>query len=73
MNRNGSAAIDLAKKLGQVAITDHGETVAFILSAKRVEGLLETLDVMSDPDAMKAIRLHAAGRLKMKDAGCLDD
>ena len=73
LNQNGSAAVQLAREQGQLAITDHGKTVAFLISADRVEGLLDTLDVMADPAAMAAIRDHAAGKLTMKDAGCLDD
>ncbi len=73
LNRNGSAAVRIAKKEGQVAITEHGETVAFILSADRVEALLDTLEVLSDEQAMKSIRAYQAGKLPLKDAECLDD
>ena len=73
LNRNGSAAVRLAKKQGQVAITEHGETVAFILSADRVEALLDTLEVLSDEHAMENIRAYQTGKLRMKDVGCLDD
>lgn len=73
LNQNGSAAIRLAQEQGQVAITEHGETVAFILSADKVEGILETLEILADADAMKAIRSHEAGQLRMKDMECLDD
>lgn len=73
LNQNGSAAIRLAQEQGQVAITEHGETVAFILSAERVEGILDTLEVLGDADAMKAIRSYDAGKLKMKGVECLND
>lgn len=73
LNQNGSAAIRLAQKQGQVAITEHGETVAFILSADKVEGILDTLEILADTDAMKAIRSYQAGKLKMKGVECLDD
>jgi PHD/YefM family antitoxin component YafN of YafNO toxin-antitoxin module len=73
LNQNGSAAVQMAKEHGQVAITDHGATVAFILSADKVEGLLDTLEVMADPEAMQAIKDYNAGKLKMKDVGCLDE
>ena len=73
LNQNGSAAVRLAKKQGQVAITEHGETVAFILSADKVEALLDTLEVLGDGQAMKNIRAYEAGKLAMKDVACLDD
>ena len=73
LNRNGSEAVRSARRHGQVAITDHGETVAFLLSAEKVEAILESLEVMADPDAMGAIRDYQAGRLKMKDVRCLEE
>lgn len=73
LNRNGSAAVQLARENGQVAITDQGETVAFILSADRVEALLDTLEVLGDVGAMKAIKNYKAGRLPMKNVACLND
>lgn len=72
LNKSGSAAIRLAKRRGQVAITDQGKTVAFLLSAEKVDALLETVEVLADPDAMQALRDYEAGRLPMKDARCLD-
>jgi len=73
LNQNGSAAVRIARKEGQLAITEHGTTVAFILSAERVDMLLETLEVLGDAKAMKAIRDYEAGKIKMEDVGCLDD
>jgi prevent-host-death family protein len=73
LNSNGSAAVRLARQQGQVAITEHGKPVAFLLSAAKVEAILETLEVLADPAAMRAIREYEAGRLKLKDVKCLDD
>ena len=73
LNQNGSRAVKIARKQGQLAITEHGETVAFILSADRVDGILDTLEILGDGKAMKAIRAYDAGKLKMKDVACLDD
>jgi len=73
LNQNGSAAVRIAREQGQLAITEHGQTVAFILSADKVEGILDTLEILGDGEAMKTIRAYDAGKLKMKDVGCLDD
>ncbi|HZF02129.1 MAG TPA: type II toxin-antitoxin system Phd/YefM family antitoxin [Methylomirabilota bacterium] len=67
LNQNGSAAVRLARRQGQVAITEHGETVAFILSAEKVEALLDTLEILGDEEAMKNIRAYQAGKLPMKE------
>jgi hypothetical protein len=37
-----------------------------------MEAILETLDVLADPSAMKAIRGHQAGKMRFKDVSCLD-
>jgi prevent-host-death family protein len=73
LNRPGRAAVRQARRHGQVCVTDHGQAVAFILSAAKVEALLETLEVLGDPKAMAAIRHYETGRTKMKDVSCLDD
>ncbi len=73
MNRNPSAAVRLARKEGQVCVTDRGRAVAFILPAEKVEAILETLEVLGDPDAMKTIRAYERGKVAMKDVSCLDD
>lgn len=49
-----------------VSITRHDETVAFILSRGRMEAIVESLEVMANPEAMKAIRMHQSGKLKFQ-------
>ncbi len=44
-----------------VAITRHEKTVAYLLSAARMEAIAETLEIMADPKAMTAIRKANAG------------
>ena len=48
-----------------VSITRHDETVAFILSRERMHAIIETLEVMANPEAMKAIRGHRAGKTQI--------
>ncbi len=40
-----------------VAVTKNGVPAAVILSMERYEGLLETLDILSDQKTMKSLRL----------------
>jgi prevent-host-death family protein len=47
-----------------ISITRHDETVAFILSRERMDAIAETLEIMANPEAMKAIREHQAGKTK---------
>jgi prevent-host-death family protein len=56
-----------------VAITRHNETVAYILSAARMGAIIETLEIMGNPDAMKAIREHQAGKTRFAPLSALND
>jgi prevent-host-death family protein len=55
------------------AITKHGETVAYLLSSERLGAILETLEIMANPEAMKAIRDYKAGKTKFYPVEILDD
>jgi antitoxin YefM len=52
--------LDLTREIEQsddiVAITRNGVPAAILLSPARFEGLLETLEILSDARAMKALR-----------------
>jgi PHD/YefM family antitoxin component YafN of YafNO toxin-antitoxin module len=60
-----------APELGAVAVTRRGKPVLAVLSWELYESLLETLEVMGDPELMKALRRGAqdiaAGRLATSD------
>lgn len=56
-----------------VAIRRRDETVAFLVSRERMEALVETLEILANPDAMKAIQEHREGRTKFVSVTTLDD
>lgn len=62
-----------AEKHGSVTIARHGRTVAFLVSRERMEAIIETLEIMGNPNAMKALRSYAAGTSKFKDVSCLGE
>ena len=62
-----------AEKHGSVTIARHGRTVAFLVSRERMEAIIETLEIMGNPKAMKALRNFEAGRGRFKDISCLDE
>jgi len=62
-----------AEKSGSVTIVRHGRTVAFLVSRERMEAIIETLEIMGNPKAMKALRNYEAGKGKFKDVSCLDE
>lgn len=47
-----------------VAVQRHGEVCAFVLPRARLEEILETMEVLADPEAMRAIRDFESGRAK---------
>jgi antitoxin YefM len=47
---------DLQEKDDIVAITKHGVPAAVLLSIQRFEGLLETIDILSDEKVMTSLR-----------------
>jgi antitoxin YefM len=50
---------------GRVAtITKHDEPVAYVVGRERMSALVETLEILANPAAMKAIRDNEAGKLK---------
>jgi PHD/YefM family antitoxin component YafN of YafNO toxin-antitoxin module len=56
-----------------ISITRHDETVAFILSRERMGAIIETLEILANPEAMKTIREHQAGKLKFQSVSILDE
>ena len=42
------------------------ETVAFLVPRERMEALLETMEILANPEAMKWLRAAKAGRLKYR-------
>ena len=60
-----------AKK--SLTITNHGRIAGFLVSKDRMEAIIETMEILANPKAMKAIRNFEAGRSKGKDISCLDE
>ncbi|HEX5495799.1 MAG TPA: type II toxin-antitoxin system Phd/YefM family antitoxin [Mycobacteriales bacterium] len=58
---------EVTREHDRVTITRNGRPVAVILASEDLEALEETLDVLSDPEALDAIREaeadYAAGRV----------
>ncbi len=45
-------------------ITKRDETVAYVVGKERMAALIETMEILSDPAAVNAIREYEAGRAK---------
>lgn len=49
------------------------ETVAFLVSRARMEAIVETMEILASPEAMRAIAEHRAGRTKFLPLSTLGD
>jgi antitoxin YefM len=56
-----------------VAITRHDRVVGYLLSPERMEGLLETLELLATPPAMKEIRRARRGHGRYHPLSSLDE
>jgi antitoxin YefM len=56
-----------------VRIRRHNDTVAYLVSRERMEAIVETMELLANPVAMKAINAHRAGRVKLVALSALDD
>jgi PHD/YefM family antitoxin component YafN of YafNO toxin-antitoxin module len=56
-----------------VIITRRDKTVGYLLSPERFEAMLETMEIMSNPLAMEAIRDHKSGKTKFLPLDALSD
>lgn len=56
-----------------ITLRQREETVAFIVPRERMEALLETMEIMADPVAMRAIRRDQSGKGKYVPLSDLDE
>lgn len=56
-----------------ITVRKRDETVAFIVPRERMEALLETMEILSNPAAMRAIRRDQSGKGKYLPLSVLDE
>jgi antitoxin YefM len=47
-----------------VRIRRRNDTVAYLVSRERMEAIVETMELLANPDAVRAIAAHRAGKTK---------
>ena len=62
--RHLPAMVRTAERGTLTTITRHNQTVAYVLGADEFGALIETMEILANPKAMKAIRDAEAGRTK---------
>jgi hypothetical protein len=63
----------LCRKEQTTAITRNGEVVSFIVPRQKMADLMEQMEILSNPDAMKAIQAAKAGKGKYQPLSILDE
>ncbi len=61
-----------AQKGRPIAISRRDQTVAYILSQERLEAIVETMDLLANPAARRAIAAHRAGMTRFFYLSALD-
>jgi antitoxin YefM len=64
--RDMAQLVRTAESGRMATITRHDKTVAYVLGAEEMSALLETMEILSDPQAMQAIRDAEAGKFEGK-------
>jgi len=73
LQREGPAIVRRAEAKGSVPLARNGRTVAYIISRNRMEAIIETLEILGNRQAMKAIAEYQAGRVNLRDVSALDE
>ena len=60
-------------KRSAVTITNHGRIAGFLISKDRMEAIIETMEILANPEAMNAIRDFETGQSRGKEISCLDE
>lgn len=61
-----------AADAGSIAITRHDQTVAYLISRERMDAIVETLEVLGNPAAMKAVQQYEQGKMKFLPLSALN-
>jgi PHD/YefM family antitoxin component YafN of YafNO toxin-antitoxin module len=64
LSKYAPRAVADTEKAGVRAILKHGRAVAFLVSRQVMESILETMELQQNPELMKQVRQHKAGKLK---------
>jgi antitoxin YefM len=62
--KNLSAVVRQAEKGGLATLTRHHRPVAHVISTERLAAIAETMELLANPEAMKAIRDAERGKVK---------
>ena len=73
LQRETASAVNDAEDGALVTVTRHDRPVAHIISSERLGGMLETMELLADPDFMRELKRLRAGKVKFHPASSLAD
>jgi len=73
LQRETAAAVRAAEEGSLVTVTRHDRPVAHVISAERLGGILETMELLADPNFIRQLKGLQAGKLKLHPAASLAD
>lgn len=56
-----------------VSIERHGQVEAYLIGRERMEAIAETMELLANPDFMRQLARHRAGKLKFYPLSALAD
>jgi len=65
-------AIVRASQDHPVTITRRDEVVGYLISPERMEAIIESMEILANPKAMRAIRDYESGRTQFSSISVLD-
>ena len=73
LQRETASAIDAAEGGMLVTVTRHDRPVAHVISAARLGGILETMELLADADFTRQFKLLRSGKLRFQPVSSLVD
>ncbi|MGO8766029.1 MAG: type II toxin-antitoxin system Phd/YefM family antitoxin [Limisphaerales bacterium] len=61
------------ERRGVLAVTREGRVAAFLISRDRVMAMIETMELLSNPQATEAVREFESGKTRMHPVTVLDE
>ena len=73
LQRETAAAVRAAESGALVTITRHERPVVHVISAERLGGMIETMELLADPKFMARLKKLRAGKLKFYPLSSVED
>ncbi|MBI2814682.1 MAG: type II toxin-antitoxin system prevent-host-death family antitoxin [Opitutae bacterium] len=73
LQRDTAGAVRAAESGALVTITRHERPVVHVISAARLGGMIETMELLADPKFMAQLKKLRAGKLKFYPLSSVED